>query len=110
VIRGLALYGLSLAGFALFLAYLLIFIPGFGLGLVFLVPAPLVWGRRFTARGRRLIGRWTGVDVPASYAAEPAPPVPQADGLYRYERKLYKKPWMPAFQLRLGWVLGDRAT
>jgi signal transduction histidine kinase len=91
-------------------AMLLVLAPGFGLGLLFLLPRGIAGLRRWTNTWRRLIGRWAGVEIAVPYRPRPAPPVPEADGLYLYDKVLYRSPRLPAFYRRLGWVLTDRAT
>ena len=89
---------------------LAVFGVGFGLGLVFLLPGPIEAGRRVTNRQRRIVGRWTGIEVGVPYTPRPAPPVPEPDGLYRHETRLYRTPRVPRFFNRLTWVLEDKAT
>jgi signal transduction histidine kinase len=108
--RGLAFGGLSLVGLLVFAGLLIVFVLGLGIGLVFLVPAPIEWGRRFTALYCGLTERWCGVAVPPTYRPRPPAPVRRPDGWYRYGTSLYRSPRLPAFSLRLGWVLTDRAT
>ncbi|HEX5594965.1 MAG TPA: sensor domain-containing protein [Micromonosporaceae bacterium] len=110
VVRGLALTALAVAEALAFLLHMAAFVPGFGLGLVFLLPGPIVATRRVPNLARRLAGAWGGVDIPEPYRPAPPPPVPGPDGLYVRDRQLYKTPRVPAFMARLDWVLGDRAT
>src|SRR5262245_54574779 len=72
--RGIGLYGLSLAALVVAIGHILFFIPGLGLGMVFLLPWPIMWGRRFTDLARRLTLRWTDVDAPAQYVPKPERP------------------------------------
>ncbi|HEX5542587.1 MAG TPA: sensor domain-containing protein [Micromonospora sp.] len=110
VVRGLALAALAVAEALAFLLHMAAFVPGFGLGLVFLLPWPILATRRVPNVARRLAGAWGGVDIPEPYRPAPPPPVPGPDGLYVRDRQLYKTPRIPAFAARLDWVLGDRAT
>ena len=108
--RGLATFALSVAAFVVGLAHLVVFVPGFGTGLVFLLPWPILYLRRFTDKARRLTTGWTGVDVPAEYLPRPAPPVRQSDGTFRHDRTLYRRAGMARFTQRLEWVLSDTGT
>jgi len=106
----LAYAGLTLAALAQLLATLLVFLPGFGLGMVFLLPASISYLRRFTNTWRRIVARLSNMDIAVPYRPHPAPPEPEPDGYYRHDRTLHKTPRIPAFFNRLDWVLKDRGT
>jgi signal transduction histidine kinase len=91
-------------------ATLLVFGPGFGLGMVFLLTQPIVWLRRATNHWRRFMSRRTGRPIPAPYAPPPGPPVQESDGLYRNDASLYKSARVATFMSRLDWILHDRYT
>ncbi|GHJ45733.1 hypothetical protein Cs7R123_30750 [Catellatospora sp. TT07R-123] len=110
VLRGLQLVVLALAGLVVFAGQLVAIVPGFGLGMVFLLPGPLLLARHFTGYARTRLDRWTGIPSPADYVPEPPPPQRQPDGLYRHDRQLYRGPRIPRFMARLEWVLGDTGT
>ncbi|GAB2960720.1 histidine kinase [Micromonospora polyrhachis] len=110
VARGLALAGVALTGAVAFLAQLAVFVPGFGLGLIFLLPRPVEWGRHLPNLARRLAHRWSGIPVAVPYRPRPSAPRPEPDGRYRHLNKLYRSPRFPAFSARLDWLLGDGAT
>jgi signal transduction histidine kinase len=110
VIRGLSTFVLSLAAFAVAVAHLVVFTPGFGLGMIFLLSGPILYLRRFTDLARRLTARWTGVSAPAEYLPRPVDPVRRPDGTYRHDRTLYRHAWAARFTQRLEWVLGDTGT
>ena len=86
------------------------FVPGFGLGLVLLLPPVLLLARRVPRLARRLAGAGAAQPVPESYRPRPAPPMPGPDGRYERERILYRSPWVPRAIGHLDWVLGDPAT
>ena len=109
-LKGLALLGIALAVLVQFVVTVALFIPGFGLGMLFFVPAPIEFGRRLTNRCRRLAQRWCGVPVGVPYKPPPPPVEPDADGMYRNDTVLYRRPLVPRFLQRLTWVLSDRAT
>ncbi|WP_214106992.1 sensor histidine kinase [Acrocarpospora catenulata] len=108
--HGLALFGLVLLQIPLMLVALVGVLLSFTLGLVFLFPASIRLIRRTTALDRRLVHRWTGVQIAEPYRPAPLPPVPQSDGWYRDGRTLYRKPTIPAFNARLNWLIRDPAT
>ncbi|MBB5868942.1 signal transduction histidine kinase [Allocatelliglobosispora scoriae] len=110
LVRGVQLYGVALLGLVGFVFTIASFIPGFGFGLVFSLPLPILASRRLARLARLLTHRWTGVAIGDPYLPEPPEPVRQPDGWYRHQRQLYRKPWMPRLMLRLEWVLGDNAT
>ncbi|GAB3158587.1 histidine kinase [Micromonospora sonneratiae] len=110
VVRGLALAGVALAGALGFVAHLAVFTPGFGLGLIFLLPRPVELGRHIPNLARRLAYRWSGLVIADPYRPRPAPPQPEPDGRYRHLNKLYRSPRFPAFSARMDWLLGDNAT
>ncbi|MFB4276290.1 sensor histidine kinase [Nonomuraea sp. MTCD27] len=82
----------------------------FALGMVFLFPPQVMMVRRLAEHNRRLVSRWSGIEVEPPYVPPPPPPVPQADGMYRSERTLYKTPRMPAWNNRWKWLISDPAT
>jgi signal transduction histidine kinase len=104
LLNGAELYLLSLLGVGCLLIILASFVPGFGLGMIFLLPPPILFSRRLTGLVRRRL------DIPSPYAPTPPPPVRQADGWYRRDRQLYRRSWAPAFMDRTEWLLGDNAT
>ncbi|MEV6965430.1 sensor domain-containing protein [Hamadaea sp. NPDC051192] len=107
---GLELYALSLFGLLCLGPVLVVFMPGFLLGLVFLIPGPLLAVRRLTGRVRRRTKALTGIEIPEPYAPEPPLPQPHADGWYQRDRQLYKRLWWPRLADRIDWVLGDNAS
>ncbi|MEV4290312.1 histidine kinase [Nonomuraea bangladeshensis] len=80
------------------------------LGMVFLFPPQVRMVRGVAELNRRLMRRWTGLAIEAPYLPKPPPPVPQADGFYRYDRTLYKTPRIPAWNDRWKWLITDPAT
>ncbi|MFG1709364.1 sensor histidine kinase [Nonomuraea sp. M3C6] len=82
----------------------------FALGMVFLFPPQVRLIRRLAKLNRRLMRQWTGIEVEPPYLPKPPPPVPQADGMYRSDRTLYKTPRVPAWNNRWKWLLTDPAT
>ncbi len=82
----------------------------FGLGMVFLFSPQVRMIRWVTRTTRHLVHASTGVTIEPPYAPAPPPPQPQADGLYRVNRTLYKTPRMPAWNDRWKWLLTDPAT
>ncbi len=107
---GLELFGLSVLGLGGFLVVIASFVPGFGLGMVFLLPAPIVKTRILADLARRRTTALTAIAIKRPYLPEPPPPVPQSDGWYRRERQLYRTPRWPAMHDRLDWVFSDNAT
>src|SRR5262249_46953887 len=93
--RSAALLGLALSGAVVAGLTPLAFVPGFGLGAVFLIPPVTVAGRRYTMAVRRLCGRWCGVDIAAPYQPEPPQPVRRPDGLFEQDNSLHKYAWWP---------------
>ncbi|MEU6716928.1 histidine kinase [Nonomuraea sp. NPDC046802] len=93
---------LALAALALLLS--------FALGLVFLFPPQARLIRSLAELNRRLLRTWTDIDIETPYLPAPPPPVPQADGMYRSDRTLYKTPRVPAWNDRWKWLLTDPAT
>ncbi|MEV4107916.1 sensor histidine kinase [Nonomuraea sp. NPDC049695] len=79
-------------------------------GMVFLFPPQVMMVRRLAGLNRRLVKEWTGVGIEPPYLPEPPPPVPQADGMYRSDRTLYKTPRVPAWNNRWKWLISDPAT
>ncbi|MDG4784789.1 sensor domain-containing protein [Micromonospora sp. WMMD1102] len=109
LLHGAALAGLGLAGAVLLLVHLVFFVPGFGLGLIFLVPLPILAGRYLTNLVRRLAGAG-GAPIGSPYRPRPEPPRPEESGRYPHDNRLYRRPWVPAFLRWLDWVLGDPAS
>ncbi|MEV0273854.1 sensor domain-containing protein [Hamadaea sp. NPDC050747] len=109
-VAGLELYALSLFGLLCLVPVLAVFVPGFLLGLVFLIPGPVLAVRRLTGRVRRRTRELTGIEIREPYAPEPPLPQPQADGWYERDRQLYKRLWWPRQADRIDWVLGDNAS
>jgi signal transduction histidine kinase len=103
--RGLLRGGYAVASAVLLLVHLVLFVPGLGLGLIFLLPWPIVRMRPVTNLVRRSCG-----DIPRPYRDRPGTPRPEADGRYRYDRMLYHSPFWPRQVGYLNWVLGDPAT
>ncbi|MFI7133395.1 sensor histidine kinase [Nonomuraea sp. NPDC050153] len=89
---------------------LIMLLLSFGLGMVFLYSPQVQLVRRVAELNRRLVGRWTGVHIESPYLPKPPPPVPQADGMYRSDRTLYKTPRIPAWNNRWKWLVSDPAT
>ncbi|MBN6050546.1 sensor domain-containing protein [Nonomuraea sp. RK-328] len=82
----------------------------FTLGLVFLFAPQVRMVRALAEETRRRVGAWTGVRIPSPYLPEPPPPRQEVDGLYRYQRTLYKSPRIPAWNARWTWMTTDPAT
>jgi signal transduction histidine kinase len=101
--RGVLMAGLSVLGlltaWALVVALLLACV-----GFVFIVPWPIELGRWVATQRRRL------ANVPLSYHPRPTAPEPEADGLYLYGDRLYKKPHTAMLGAKFTWLLEDRAT
>jgi signal transduction histidine kinase len=110
LVAGVELYGVALLGLLTFVGVIATFVPGFGLGMVFLLPAPIVFSRRVTDLARRRVERWTGIVTRRPYQPEPPPPTPQVDGWYRRDNQLYRTARWPRVADRLDWALGDNAT
>ncbi|HEY7176033.1 MAG TPA: hypothetical protein VH442_14040, partial [Micromonosporaceae bacterium] len=110
LVRSVALAGMAIAGVAVTAVTLVVFVPVFGLGLVFLLPSVTVLDRWYTDAVRAMCGRWCGVDVPRPYRAEPPAPVRRPDGLYEADNRLHRHAWWPRTSAHIGWILSDRAT
>jgi signal transduction histidine kinase len=108
--RSIALAGIALATVVVLALVLVAFVPGVGLGLVFLIPPAVVAERRFTNVIRRIAGRWCGVSIAEPYKPAPAPPVRRPDGWYEVDNSLHKHAWWPRMSKRIDWVFSDRAT
>ncbi|WP_433435949.1 sensor histidine kinase [Nonomuraea sp. CA-141351] len=103
----LALLLVEVPAIALSLAMLLL---SFALGMIFLFPPQAMMVRRLAELNRRLMREWADVGIEPPYLPAPPPPVPQADGMYRADRTLYKTPRIPAWNNRWKWLAGDPAT
>jgi signal transduction histidine kinase len=110
VYRSGVLLGVAAVVVVQFLLSLVLLLPGVLLGLVFLIPPPVLYGRRLTNRWRAMFAAWTDRAVPAPYRPPPPEPAPDADGLYRHDATLYKSPRFPRFFQRLDWLMKDPAT
>ncbi|GIJ49024.1 hypothetical protein Val02_59100 [Virgisporangium aliadipatigenens] len=77
LLRGAALFGLSLVGFAVFAGTLLTRCVA--------VMHPTVWARAFTGWCRLLAGRWTGREIASPYRPSLPPPAPEASFWGRYQ-------------------------
>jgi signal transduction histidine kinase len=107
--RGLVLAALAVPGPILCVLQLAMVILG-SLG-----PYPLaVWvtlaSRTVPNLGRRLAYAWSGILIPAMYRPRPTPPKPDADGWYRHEDRLYKRPWMIKYREQIDWLAHDDAN
>ncbi|GAA1841938.1 sensor histidine kinase [Asanoa iriomotensis] len=96
---------LAIGSAVLLVMHLALFVPGFGLGVIFLLPWPIVTMRLFTNLVRRVCG-----GVPLPYRDRPEPPEGEPDGRYRHDRRLYRSPFWPRQFRYLEWALGDPAT
>ncbi|MCP2347414.1 sensor histidine kinase [Nonomuraea roseoviolacea] len=105
-----ALLGMTLVQVGILLFALPAMILTFTLGLVFLYPPAVRLVRGTAEETRSRVGAWSGVRIASPYLPEPAPPRPMTDGLYRYERTLYKSPRIPAWNARWKWLSTDPAT
>ncbi|MFG6193577.1 sensor histidine kinase [Nonomuraea sp. JJY05] len=105
-----ALFALLLVEVPAIVLSLTMLLLSFGLGMVFLYSPQVRLVRRLAELNRRLIRSWTGVHIESPYLPEPPPPVPQADGMYRSDRTLYKTPRIPAWNNRWKWQTSDPAS
>ncbi|MCK2214188.1 histidine kinase [Actinomadura sp. ATCC 31491] len=105
-----ALLGLVVVETPLVVVSVVMLVLSVALGMVFLFPPQVRLVRRLAELNRELMRRWTGLAIEAPYLPKPPPPVPQADGLYRYDRTLYKTPRVPAWNDRWKWLITDPAT
>ena len=96
---------MAIVSAVLLAVHVALLVPGFGLGLLFLIPWPFAQMRRVTDLARRLAG-----GVPEPYAPKPPLPTPEPDGRYQHGRQLYKHPHWPRAARYLEWVTGDPAT
>jgi signal transduction histidine kinase len=108
--RSVALAGIALVTVVVLVLVLVAFVPGVGLGVVFLIPPTVVAERRFTNVIRRVAGRWCGVRIAEPYKPAPPPPVRRPDGWYEVDNSLHKHAWWPRMSKRIDWVFSDRAT
>ena len=90
MLRALVRGGMAIVSAVLLAVHLALLVPGFGLGLLFLIPWPFVQMRRVTDLARRLVG-----GVPEPYAPKPPLPTPEPDGRFEHGRHLYKRAWWP---------------
>ncbi|MDA0633356.1 sensor histidine kinase [Nonomuraea sp. MCN248] len=89
---------------------LLAVILTFGLGMVFVLPPQVRMIRWVAEVTRDLVRASAGIVIEPPYLPKPPPPQPQADGLYRSHRTLYKSPRMPAWNNLWNWLITDPAT
>jgi signal transduction histidine kinase len=108
--QGVALLGLVLVEVPLIVLSAIALLQVSGLGMIPLFPPLVGLVRRIATLTRSLCGRWCGVHIDQPYDPAPAPPVPMADGWYRYHRTLYRTPRFPAWRARFMWMLKDPAT
>lgn len=69
-------------------------------------------GRCRAAAGlsRRLARDWSGVQVDEPYLPEPPEPQPDAEGWYRHDNTLYRRPVLVRYLRRVKWIGDDPAT
>lgn len=108
--RGIALLGLVLIEVPLIVLAVVALLQVSGIGLIPLFPLAVQLVRRMAVLTRRRCAQWCGVRIPEPYVPAPPPPVPMADGWYRYRRALFRSPRVPAWLARFGWMLRDPAT
>ena len=108
--RVAALLALTLGSAVVAALTIALLVPGIGLGLVFLIPWPLMTGRRFTNTVRRVVANWSGVPIPVPYQPTPPDPVRRPDGYFEQDGGLHKHRWWPRLSTQLEWLLSDRAT
>ncbi|WP_214319011.1 sensor histidine kinase [Nonomuraea sediminis] len=108
--RSLALLALIVVELAVLAISLVTLLLCIGIGAIPLLPPQVRLVRRITGLHRRLARDWCGVEINAPYRPEPPPPRRQADGMYRYDRTLYRTPRIPAFNARWKWMITDPAT
>ncbi|MET7334503.1 sensor domain-containing protein [Nonomuraea sp. NPDC005650] len=104
-VRCLALAALALSGWPLLAVVFL----GSHLGL----PSPAFFveqTRRAPVLARRLAGRWGGLEISPPYRPAPQPPARGADGWYRDGDDLFRSAFLPAYLMRLRWLVRDPAT
>ncbi|MFB7634223.1 sensor histidine kinase [Streptomyces sp. NPDC056149] len=109
-VRGLALWALDAAGLVLLAATLITAQATYLLGIPYVHVTVVERGRALTDLTRRLAGIWSAVPVPIPYHPRPAPPRADADGLHRYQNKLYRSAWMPHHKLLVRWIVNDDAS
>ncbi|CAM3326614.1 histidine kinase [Kibdelosporangium persicum] len=102
LVRGLALFGLSLVAAVQSALAIVVSCAG--------VLAGFKRERWLPNLVRRLVARWTGLEIPVPYWPEPGPPRPERDGWYRWGNQLYRKPGPIARMQRFRWLLKDPAT
>ncbi|MEQ4715962.1 sensor histidine kinase [Nonomuraea sp. B19D2] len=107
VVTLLALLLIEVPAIVLSIAMLLL---SLALGMIFLFPPQVMMVRRLAELNRRLMGKWVGAGIEPPYLPEPPPPEPQADGMYRSDRTLYRTPRIPAWNNRWKWLVSDPAT
>jgi signal transduction histidine kinase len=108
--RGIVLLGLMLVEVPLIVLAAIALLQLSGLGVIPLFPPLVGLVRRNATVTRRLCGQWCGVYIEQPYDPEPLPPVPMADGWYRYHRTLYRTPRFPGWRARFAWLVRDPAT
>ncbi|MGW1682489.1 sensor domain-containing protein [Saccharopolyspora sp. NPDC002376] len=107
--HGLVLALLALPGPLLYVAYTL----GLCLsvvGMPFLGERVVARCRAAVDRSRRLSGAWCEVPIATSYHPAPPDPQPDAEGWYRYDKRLYRTPRVPRYMERVHWLSEDPAT
>ncbi|MFI5912937.1 histidine kinase [Dactylosporangium sp. NPDC051541] len=98
----------AVAQLVLFAVTLVCFTLGFGLGLIFLIPAGLTQ-MRWLLNLRRSYAAWGGVAVERPYTPRRHPEL-RPDGLYRVNNTLYKTENMAKFNAHWQWVWHDTAS
>jgi signal transduction histidine kinase len=102
------LTGLALAAFGGFLLTSVAIVVSWG-GLILAGPVSLV-SRPLNQLYRRYCRMWTDADLPEPYLPFPAPPIRDADGMYRVGRGLHEERAAAIRAQRLGWIARDPAT
>jgi signal transduction histidine kinase len=70
----------------------------------------VLWIRRVPVAARRLAGDWCEVPIADPYDPAPPPPQRRPDGLYEVRRRLYRRPYLPAYRQQSHWLASDGAT
>ncbi|SFW88543.1 sensor histidine kinase [Amycolatopsis australiensis] len=108
--RGLALSALGVAELGALALTVVAAHASFLLHLRFTRLASMRWTRVVTGLQRRLARAWAGVEIPEPYSPAPAPPRPDADGLYRDGTKLHRSARIPRYRQTVRWMVDDDAT